>query len=83
MCGSLSGSRFLWRLSRLNLNLIATHPDRAGGLGFLGQSAYAFGPILFAQGTMLAGLLASRVLHGGESVMSIKMEVAGFVAFLF
>src|SRR5271157_5548835 len=34
--------RFLWQVSRLNLHLIATHPDRAGGLGFLGKSAYAF-----------------------------------------
>ena len=72
---------FLWRVSRLNLQLIATHPDRAGGLGFLGESAYAFGPILFAQGTILAGLLASRVLHGGENVLSFKMEALGFVAF--
>src|SRR6185436_7065866 len=53
--------RFLWQVSRINLNLVATHPDRCAGLAFLGKSAYAFGPILFAQGTMLAGLVASRV----------------------
>jgi hypothetical protein len=45
--------RFLWQVSRIELNLIATHPDRCGGLAFLGRSAYAFGPILFAQGAML------------------------------
>ena len=54
--------RFLWQVSRINLNLIATHPDRCAGLAFLGKSSYAFGPILFAQGAMLAGLVASRVL---------------------
>src|SRR5215471_20484751 len=27
--------RFLWRISRLDLSLYATHPDHAGGLGFL------------------------------------------------
>ena len=64
--------QFLWRVSKLNLHLIATHPDRAAGIGFLGQSAYAFGPILFAQGTMLAGLIANRVLHGGENVMALR-----------
>jgi hypothetical protein len=73
--------RFLWQVSRINLNLIATHPDRCAGLAFLGKSAYAFGPILFAQGAMLAGLVASRVLYRGESLMSFKLQAGGFVAF--
>ena len=73
--------RFLWQVSRLNLNLIPTHPDRCGGLAFLGKSAYAFGPILFAQGAMLAGLVASRVLYRGEGLLSFKVQIAGFIAF--
>jgi hypothetical protein len=73
--------RFLWQLSRLNLHLIPTHPDRAGGLAFLGKSAYAFSPILFAQGALLAGLMASRVLYGGENLFSFKMQAAGFIGF--
>ncbi len=58
--------RFLWQVSRIDLHLIPTHPDRAAGLAFLGKSVYAFGPILFAQGAMLAGVVASRVLYRGE-----------------
>lgn len=73
--------RFLWRVSRLNLRLTSTHPDRAGGLAFLGKSSYAFGPFLFAQGAMLAGLIASRVLYQGESLLAFKMEAAGLVGF--
>jgi hypothetical protein len=73
--------RFLWQLSRLDLHLIPTHPDRAGGLAFLGKSAYAFSPILFAQGTLLAGLIASRVLYGGEKLLSFKMQAIGSIAF--
>ncbi|HEY1418603.1 MAG TPA: hypothetical protein VGF41_11895, partial [Myxococcaceae bacterium] len=42
--------RFLWQVSRMNLHLVPTHPDRAAGLSFLGKSTYAFGPLLFAQG---------------------------------
>jgi hypothetical protein len=72
--------RFLWQASRLNLNLIPTHPDRAGGLAFLGRSPYAFAPILFAQGAMLAGMIANRVLYGGENLLSFKMEAVGLVA---
>jgi hypothetical protein len=74
-------SQFLWRVSRLNLHLIATHPDRAAGLGFLGHSAYAFGPILFAQGALLAGLIASRIFYEGQSLMAFKMEAGGFLVF--
>jgi hypothetical protein len=73
--------RFLWQVSRINLNLIPTHPDRCAGLAFLGKSAYAFGPILFAQGVMLAGLVASRILYRGESLLSFKLQVGGFIAF--
>ena len=73
--------RFLWQVSRMDLHLIPTHPDRCAGLAFLGKSSYSFGPILFAQGAMLAGLLASRVLYRGESLMSFKLQVAGFIGF--
>jgi hypothetical protein len=73
--------RLLWRISRLNLHLSAAHPDRAGGIGFLGGSSYAFGPILFAQGTLLSGLIASRVVYEGVGLLSFKMEAAGFVIF--
>jgi hypothetical protein len=71
--------RFLWQASRLNLKLIPTHPDRAGGLAFLGRSSYAFAPILFAQGAMLSGMIANRVLYGGQSLMSFKMEAVGLI----
>jgi hypothetical protein len=73
--------RLLWQISRLNLHLIAAHPDRAGGIAFLGTSSYAFSPILFAEGALLLGLIASRVLYEGRALLSFKMEAAGFVAF--
>jgi hypothetical protein len=73
--------RFLWQVSKLNLHLVPIHPDRNAGLAFLGKSAYAFGPILFAQGAMLAGLVASRVLYRGESLLSFKLLMGGFIVF--
>jgi len=73
--------RFLWHVSRLELHLVPTHPDRSAGLAFLGKSAYAFGPILFAQGAQLAAVIASRVLYRGESLLSFKVQAGGFVAF--
>jgi hypothetical protein len=73
--------RLLWQISRLNLHLSAAHPDRSGGIGFLGKSSYAFAPLLFAQGAILSGLIASRVLYEGQGLLSFKMEAAGFVVF--
>jgi hypothetical protein len=73
--------RFLWHISRINLNLIPTHPDRCAGLAFLGRSSYAFSPLLFAQGAMLAGVMASRLLYGGQNLMSFKLQIGGTVAF--
>jgi hypothetical protein len=73
--------RFLWHVSRIDLNLIPTHPDRCAGLAFLGKSVYAFGPILFAQGAMLAGLVASRVLYRGEDLMAFRLQIGGFIVF--
>src|SRR5215472_15765096 len=74
-------SRFLWQVSRLNLHLVPTHPDRSAGLAFLGKSTYAFGPLLFAQGALLAGVIATRVLYGGQQLMSFKLEVIGLIGF--
>jgi hypothetical protein len=73
--------RFLWQVSRIDLNLIPTHPDRAGGLGFLGAISYAFGPVLFGQGAMLTGLIASRVLYHGDSLLSFRLQAGSFAVF--
>jgi len=38
--------RFLWAVSRLDLRIVPTHPDRCGGLGFVGDATSApFGRI--------------------------------------
>jgi len=74
--------RFLWQVNRIDLNLVPTHPDRCGGLSFLGKSSYAFAPILFAQGAILSGVVADRVLYRGESLRSFRFEIAGLIVFL-
>ena len=72
---------FLWRVSRLDLRLIPIHPDKAAGLSFLGTSTIAFAPILFAQGALLAGLIASQIFHAGQDLMAFRVEVVAFLAF--
>jgi hypothetical protein len=71
----------LLRISLLRLNLLPAHPDRAGGIGFVGKSSIAFTPLLFAQGALLAGQIASRIFYNGQSLLSFKMMIVGFVGF--
>ena len=52
-------ARFLWQVSRIELRFMPTHPDRCGGVGFLGAVSSAFYPVLLAPGTILAGLIAT------------------------
>lgn len=73
--------RFLWQVNRIELNLVPTHPDRCAGLSFIGKSSYAYAPVLFAQGTILAGIVADRVLYHGEALHSFKLQIAGFIVF--
>jgi hypothetical protein len=75
-------ARFLWQSSRLKLNLIPTHPDRAAGLGFLDQSSAAFAPLLLAHGVLLAGLVANPIFFAGAKLTGFKMEIVGGVVVL-
>jgi hypothetical protein len=68
-------------VNRIELNLIPTNPDRCGGLSFLGKSSYAFAPVLFAQGAILAGVVADRVLYRGETLQSFRFQIGGFIVF--
>ncbi len=70
---------FLLRVSRLRLELIAIHSDRAAGLGFLGQCAYGFSSVLFAEGALFSAFIANGVIHGGRTIMEYKLEAAAYV----
>jgi hypothetical protein len=75
-------TRFLWHVSRIELDLIPTHPDRVGGLGFLSVTAYALMPVLLAHGAILAGHIADRIFFAGATLLDFKVEIAGLVIFL-
>ena len=74
--------RFLWWVSRIDLHLVPTHPDRAAGLGFLGDSAAAFMPLLLAQGALLAGQIANHIFYEGDKLLDFKSEIVTAVIFL-
>ena len=71
---------FLWRMSRLDLRLIATHPDRAAGLGFVGDAQRFFWIIVSAFAFTTAGVLADEIVYGGVPLASYWFAMAGYVA---
>ena len=75
-------ARFLWQVSRIELRLVPTHPDRVGGLGFLANTAYAFTPLAVAHGALLAGMIANRIFYLGAALPDFKVEIAVLVVFL-
>jgi hypothetical protein len=72
-------ARFLWQISRLELSLIPTHPDRAAGIGFLAGSSAALSPLLLAHGAMFAGFLANPIFFTGAKLTDFKLEIIGGV----
>jgi hypothetical protein len=71
---------FLFRVSRLDLELTPTHPDRAGGLGFLGWGVASFAIVLTAVSAVLSGGFAGEIFFRGSSLDSLKYHLIVFVA---
>jgi hypothetical protein len=59
---------FLRKVSRLELRLVASHPDHMGGLRFVMASLRAFSPVGLALAVGISGTIAERVIVGGTRV---------------
>jgi len=70
----------LWRISRLDLVLMPTHPDHAAGLNFLSIAQERFALVFCALGCSLAGRIANSLAFEGASLASFKFIIVGFVA---
>ena len=75
-------ARFLWHVSRLRLALIPTHPDRAGGLGFLSNAVYAFSVLVVAHGAMVSSQIANRIFFLQAKLPEFEGEIAVVTIFL-
>jgi hypothetical protein len=66
----------LWRLSRLDLRLVPTHPDRAGGLGYLELVHTEFVPLVLAISAVQSASLAQDIALGGMAIDAIYPSAA-------
>jgi len=69
----------LKRIAGLELSIVPTHPDGAGGLGFVKDMPKAFSLLAFATSAVVASRLAHDVLYHGVSLLSLKVVLGGFV----
>ena len=75
-------ARFLRQVSRIELRLLPSHPDRIGGLGFLANTAYAFVPLALAHGAVLAAMIANRIFYLGAGLKDFRAETLLMVLFV-
>jgi hypothetical protein len=66
-------------MSKLDLRLIPTHPDRAAGLGFVGDAQRFFWIVVLAISVTLSGTLANEVVFAGTALKSYAFGIGGFV----
>jgi hypothetical protein len=70
---------WFWRVSRLELSLVPTHPDRTGGLGFVEKLPGAFAMVTFALSATIASRWAHEIAYHGQSLDAYKLPAAAFV----
>jgi hypothetical protein len=74
--------QFLWRMHNLDLQLFPTHPDHAGGLGFIGETQRFFGIVLFAESIALAGVIANNLVYDNRTLVSYAPVIAAYVVII-
>lgn len=73
---------YLFHLSRFRLTLVASHPDSAGGLGFLSDAQTNFGLIIFAYGiSNVASTIGYKILveHASPWQAPVWGPLVGFM----
>jgi ABC-type iron transport system FetAB permease component len=72
-------SIFLYRVSRLKLELYASHTDLAGGLAIIGYGQSLFVIIFIIMASLISSDLANNILYEGEKLVDVKLVVLVFI----
>jgi hypothetical protein len=68
----------MWKVVKLGLEPVVTHPDGLGGLAFLGRLPRAFVPLAFAMSCLLCSQHAHDIAWHGAHVKDLKFPLAIF-----
>lgn len=69
----------LLRVSRLPLDLRASHADGAGGLAFLGLAQSRFAILSAVGGVLVSGYCLNQMMHAGKSAHELRYLIGGYV----
>jgi hypothetical protein len=69
---------WLAKMAKLEPELVPTHPDRTGGIGFLEELPVAFSLVTFAISLQIGARLAHEVLQHGAKIQSFQLLLVGF-----
>lgn len=62
-------------IAKLDLAIVPTHPDQAGGLGFLERLPAAFAPVVLAISAVTASSWAHGVVYHDVAVQSLRLQM--------
>jgi hypothetical protein len=71
--------QFLGRICKLDVQLFPTHPDQAGGLGFVGETQRFFGILLFAYSIAITGVMANEIVYDKVPLTHFVPAIATYV----
>jgi hypothetical protein len=69
---------WMFRIGRLGLSLVPSHPDRAGGIAFVEKLPGAFAMVTFALSAVIASRWAHEVVHHEVAIRSFMQPAAAF-----
>jgi hypothetical protein len=71
-------SLWMGRVGRIDLTLVPTHPDRAGGVAIVEKLPGAFALVSLALSAMLASRWAHEILHHGANLADYRQVAIAF-----
>jgi len=75
----ITWSLFLFRVSRLNLQLYASHTDHAAGLGIIGEGQILFGIIFTVLSCVLSADIFNNIFYENDLLAGLKITIFVFV----
>jgi hypothetical protein len=67
---------FLWRVARLDLDLVPTHPDGVAGLGYLEVVQVHFTPLIVALSVIPSAMVADGIASGAMTIEAMTPSLA-------
>jgi len=72
---------FLFKMSRIHLNLSSLHPDGVGGLGFLRYTQLSYFPVALAFSSIAAAGLNNMMIFADASINEFKVLIISVLVF--